>query len=411
VLGSVSLSPGTCGNASFNSASSACTIDVNAKVKWNASAVLPPTAQPSTLVLKITGGAAAGYPMSYTPATNTWSVTGVPSPRGTIGTGNISIDYQQRGGKIGNSSCNGGNNCDGTFTNVQRTYWNDPDVQASPAGPIASLDVTDAATSQQLSDLHRCGSGAGSCTANLSFDVKVKGSLQLGDPADRPVALRVQGNQTQSLQCDPAEGGTNGLEDMLANGCPGSFVINTGQACPANGTALFALTPPWPCVPLRTGAPPNSTSKGLNRRILCNTAFDGAGAATNCKSNGGAISCTHPNRWPLGGPAPASYDGDPRVVDVFVTPFGTFTGNGAGTVPVIRAGRFYITGYTAQGGGVTTPCDSVGGANADVYSSPSPPPGNISGHFIVGVTPNGGGATNETCDLNEVGNCVAVLVK
>jgi hypothetical protein len=49
----------------------------------------------------------------------------------------------------------------------------------------------------------------------------------------------------------------------------------------------------------------------------------------------------------------------------------------------------------------------------DVYSTypAAPPAGNISGHFIVGVPPHGGGATNDVCELDEIGNCVAVLVK
>jgi hypothetical protein len=46
-----------------------------------------------------------------------------------------------------------------------------------------------------------------------------------------------------------------------------------------------------------------------------------------------------------------------------------------------------------------------------VYSVVPTPAGNISGHFIKGVQPNTGGTSNETCDLNQVGNCVAVLVK
>ena len=103
------------------------------------------------------------------------------------------------------------------------------------------------------------------------------------------------------------------------------------------------------------------------------------------------------------------------MIDVFLTPFGTFSGTGSNeTVPVIRAGRFYITGYTGQGG-VQAPCSSSSGPGSglDVYSTrpAAPPAGNISGHFIKGVIPNGGGATNETCDLDEIGNCVAVLVK
>jgi hypothetical protein len=422
IVRSVALSPGTCGNASFNSATAACTFDVSAKVYWNSDvtpAILLAANKP-TLVAKINGGNATS--MTYSAASDTWTATGLPFPRGTIGrTGQVDIDWAQRNGTVHIGSkdegctTGNGNKCTGTFSDVQRTFWNNPDVQTSQAGPISRLDVLDGAAGphlgQQVSDLHRCTGPAPAntpCTASLVYDVKVKGSLELAAASDPPVALRVDANQSQSLQCDPNEGGNDGLEDMLANGCPFPYKINTGQACPNNKSDLFNnVTPPWPCVPIRTGAPGN-TAKGLNRRVLCNVAFDGANAVNNCKPNGSAISCTHPNQWPLGGPAPteAQMEHDPRVVDVFVTPFGTFSGSGSDTVPVIRAGRFYITGYTG-GGGADNPCQNAG----DAFSTANPPDGNISGHFIIGVDPNGGGATNETCDLNEVGNCVAVLVK
>jgi hypothetical protein len=416
VVGSVQLSPGTCGNASFNSMTSNCTFDVNATVRWNSdvtAAVLGTgsTNRP-TLSVKINGGNATA--MTYSTATASWTATGVPFPRGTIGTGTVAIDWAQRNGTVTISGKNqgcvttNGNKCTGTFDNVQRTFWNNPDDQTSAAGPIARLDVLDGTAGptlgQQVSDMRRCGT-VSPCTAKLVYDVKVKGSLELGQPSDPPVALRVDANQTQSLQCDPNEGGNNGLENMLANGCPAAYKINTGEACPSQKNALWASTPPWPCVAIRTGSPGN-TAAGLNRRILCNVAVDGANAVNNCRTNGSAINCTHPNRWPLGGPAPASFTGDPRVVDVFVTPFGTFQGSGSDTVPVIRAGEFYITGYTS-GGGANNPCESAG----DVFSSANPPTGNISGHFMVGVEPNVHNPSPETCDLNQVGNCVAVLVK
>ena len=135
----------------------------------------------------------------------------------------------------------------------------------------------------------------------------------------------------------------------MALGCP-TVSVNTGQACPngerISGTLRDALALRRDPTGLRRRT---RRREGLNRRILCNTAIDGANAVNNCDPNGGANVCTHPNRWPRGGPAPADLEGDPRVVDVFVTPFGTFTGTGVETVPVINAGRFYITGYTGSG--------------------------------------------------------------
>ena len=346
--------------------------------------------------------------MTYDTA-GVWTAS-LPIPAGTIKRRTIDIDWEQQVGAVDSDTCKvNGNQCKETFSNVQRTFWNDPSNQTSQAGPIAQLDVLDSSTTQQVSDLRRCASG---CNASLIFDVRIKGSLEIAATTDPPVALRVSSNnQTQSLQCDPSMNGAAGLVDMLANGCSNQYQKNTGQSCPNSKSALWATPEPWPCVAIDTGETKNTVSRGLNQRILCNTKYDGAAGPANCQPNGSALTCTHPNHWPLSGPDP-HYDvlNDPRVIDVFVTPFGTFGGSGSETVPVIGVGRFYVTGYTTQNG-VKAPCEDLTGAHADVYSTNPVPAGNISGHFITGVTPNNGGASNDTCVLTEVGNCVAVLVK
>jgi len=398
---SVFVSPGTCGNGSFNSKTTTCTIEVSAKVKWNPSvtaADLLPETSKTKLTVKFDGGS---YAMTYAPATSTWTATGVPVPAGTIGPRSVDIDWEQQVGTVGGNTCKvSGNKCKkGTFSNVQRTFWNDPLDQASGGGPVAKLDVLDAATTQQVSDLQQCSTTQPTCTANLIIEVGIKGTLALSSVTDPPVSLRVDGNQTQSLQCDPDEGGSSGLENMLALGCEPRYRINTGETCGAKNLVWAGLQP-WPCVAIRTGDPPNATPRGLNRRILCNPAL---GDAANCKTNGSAISCTNPNKWPF------YVKGDPRIVDVFLTPFGTFTDTGSETVPVIGFGSFYVTGYTSQG--VDTPCGDVTGPDADDYSINPPPAGNISGHFITTVGPNTGGAGPEACDFTTINKCVAVLVK
>ena len=87
--------------------------------------------------------------------------------------------------------------------------------------------------------------------------------------------------------------------------------------------------------------------------------------------------------------------GDPRIVQVFLTPFGSFNGSGNTTVPVTNFATFYVTGWTAQGGGFANPCQG----NGD-----DPVPGNdagyIVGHFIKYVFAlNTGGGSGELCDF------------
>lgn len=403
-IGSVNVTPNTCDNASFTSSAAACTMDVVAKVKWNPDITATGIAAgDASLIARFNG---ADHTMTYDAALATWTAANITIPTGTIAPRSVTIDWKQFVGTVGTDTCKpgGGNKCDGSFGVVQRTFWNNPEDQGSRAGPIARLEVLDSSSTQLVSDLERCAT----CTASLLFDVGIKGSLKVAAPSDPPVSLRVSGNQTQSLQCDPDEGGSSGLITMLSEGCPFRYKVNAGETC-GQKSALWATPEPWPCVAIRTGDPPNATPEGLNRRILCNPRVDGPTATANCTPSGGASVCTHPNKWPNYAPD------DPRIVDVFLTPYGTFSGTGNNeTVPVIGVASFYVTGYTGQGG-ISTPCAAVTGADADDYSINPPPAGNISGHFIVTVTPNpNGGSTgpgNTLCDVTEIGKCVAVLVK
>jgi len=405
---SVFLSPVTCANASFSSAAAACTFNVGAKVKWNPAVIpadlVPGAGSRTKLTARFNG---VTRTMTYSVATGTWTTdTPFTQPAGTIGPRNVDIDWEQQTATVGSDTCTttNRNNCKGTFTNVQRTFWNDPAIQDSRGGPISRLDVLDSTTAQQVSDLQQCSATQLTCQASLIFHVGIKGSLKLAAVGDPPVALRRDQNQSQSLQCDPAEGGSSGLQNTIALGCKPRYRENTGETCGAKNVVWAAANPPnsWPCVALLTGASPNTTPRGLNRRILCNPAL---GQAGNCTGNASAVTCNNPNRWPNFQPD------DPRIVGVFLTPFGTFTDTGTETVPVIGFASFYITGYTNEGGGVNTPCANITGTGADAYAINPPPPGHIAGHYFKQLNPNTGGSGTETCDFDSVNQCAAVLVK
>jgi hypothetical protein len=406
VARSVVLSPVSCPNASFNSVTAACTFNVIAKIKWNpgvTAANLAPATSKTKLKATYDG---VTKDMTYSVANANWTTaTPFTAQRGAIGTRTVDLAWEQQVGKVASDTCttSGGNKCKGSIAGVQRTFWNDPKIQTSAGGPIAKLDVLDSATVQQVSDLQRCSTTHTTCNASLTIQLGVRGSLSLAAIGDPAVSLRVDENQSQSLECDPTEGGSSGLENTIALGCKPTYTINSGHTCGSKNAETAAANPPakWPCVVIRAGTPPNSTPRGLNRRILCNPNF---GQTGNCTANGSATTCTHPNHWPN------FADDDPRKVGVFLTPFGTFTGSGTETVPVIGFAAFYITGYTGEGG-VKTPCDAVTGANKDEYSINPPPKGNISGHYFIDLSPNLGGAGTDKCDFTTVSLCTAVLVK
>jgi hypothetical protein len=136
-------------------------------------------------------------------------------------------------------------------------------------------------------------------------------------------------------------------------------------------------------VATQTGGATNQVPAGLNERIL------GAPKPS---------ACTNPNHWP-------NYQqGDPRIVQLFVTPFGSFDGQGTTTVPVTRFAAFYITGWTGQGSGFNNPCQGAG-------DDPAPDAATIVGHFIKYIDTKGDGGSGQSCDLNSVDSCTIVMTQ
>ena len=151
-----------------------------------------------------------------------------------------------------------------------------------------------------------------------------------------------------------------------------------------SASALWGTAQPWQCVALQTGSATNQVPAGMNQRIF---------------GTDKPVSCTQPNHWSS---FPNFDPADPRIVQLFLTPFGSFSGSGSGTVPVTGFATFYVTGWNGSGGGFTNPCQGAGG------DDPAPD-GYIVGHFIkyIDTLNPGGGST--PCDPNLLGSCTAVL--
>jgi hypothetical protein len=167
------------------------------------------------------------------------------------------------------------------------------------------------------------------------------------------------------------------LRDEIAQGCGPTYSINTGQACPAYN-ALWSTAQPWNCVKTQTGGSVGQEVQGMDQRIL---------QGGNCNQ--------HPNNWSS---FPNIPSGDTRIVPVFVTPFGTFTGSGNDIVPVTNFATFYVTGWGHNG-------NKAGCSGDDPADS-----GFIIGHFIKYITtlPKGGGGS-QPCDFSGLGTCVATM--
>ena len=365
----VELLKGTCSDAYFSNANAACAIGVDATVDFGSAPV----------ALGATVDATVGnqsYPLTF--SAGKWTSAAVIPVGPHTGPTEIGLHWTIARNADG-TRCNG-STCRGDIPPVQRTFTATEDR----SGQIQTAQVAEGGLAPANS-FQRCGTTFTSCTHSLVVKIGVKGPLGLSGETDPPVRLRViGGSQNQSLDCDP---NVSKLKDELAFGCAPAYKRNTGTACPGSpGTLWSDPNPPaiWDCVATQTGNATNQVAEGLNKRIL------GAPSPSTC---------TSPNHWPDYPP------GDPRIVFVIVTPFGSFNGSGNTTVPVVRFAAFYVTGWTGQGSGFDNPC--LG--NGDEMPTN---PAEIVGRFIQYVeTPNEGGAGGSTCDFSALDPCIAVMTE
>jgi hypothetical protein len=377
---SVSLVPGTCANPYFVASTTSCTFGVSAKVDFGPTTPAPTAGVGASLTATVGG---TTYPLTYNTTSQTWaSATTIPIAP-AAGPVAVTMDWAETKGTFNGNSCkNGnGNKCMGSFGTVQRAFSATDDR----SGPIKLVQVSEAGA--LTGSVERCSTAQTSCTHSLVVTVGVQGSLGLASSAGDPVvSLRVVGgSQNQSLDCDPA---VSQLKSELAQGCSPLYKANTGTSCPGSPNTLWGQAQPWSCVAVQTGTARNQVSSGMNLRIL---------------GDEKAHSCTAPNHWSS---FPALDPGDPRILEVFVTPFGAFGGSGSTTVPVTDFATFYVTGWTGQGNGFDNPCEGQGDD-----AVPNGDSGYIVGHFIKYISPNLDGGGTAACDPLGLGSCVAVMTQ
>jgi hypothetical protein len=361
---SVTLFPGSCSDPYFVSSSTACSVGVAATVDFG------PTPVTQVKVSAVVAG--VERQLQYDATSGRWISTSGASSFFTVNpsAGPLPVELKWEVNApvaIGGNNCTttGGNKCKGTFGTVQRVFSALPDR----SGPI------------KLAQVWEGGSGGANSfqtgtTHDLVVKIAIQGNLAEAQSVSDPIVLlRVTGgSQNQSLDCDPD---WPNLRDEIANGCRPAYEINTGDPCPATYPDLQATAQPWDCVAVQTGGAVGQLEQGMKQRIL-----------------GGASTCTSPNNWSSFPNIPAE---DPRIVPVFVTPFGTFTGSGNDVVPVTKFATFYVTGW------FSSPCSG---------DDPVPDKGYVVGHFIKYVyVLNNGGGSGELCDFNAFGSCIAVLTE
>jgi hypothetical protein len=375
------LVPGTCADPYFSAATSTCTIGVSGVVDFGS---IPPSAVTLTATL---GGRSRD--MTYDATSGRWVSPTTLDVEPAIGPQPVTLSYEVRspgGGPtytVGGVACSP--RCTGTLGTVQRAFA----AAEDRSGPIQVAQVW-------RNGFFWANSLERGTTPQLVVKIGLTPNLQNAKDVNDPiVTLRVVGgSRNQSLDCEPGNypgspiSKTN-LWEELAFGCAPAYTPNTGTTCPSTAGDLWISPEPWNCVAVQTGSATNQVPRGLNRRIL---------------GDEKPATCTAPNNWSM---FPNIPPGDPRVLNVFITPFGSFSGSGSGVVPVIKLGTFYVTGWTASGSGFKNPCEGNGDDPV-----PNGDAGNIVGHFIKYVFGlNEGGGSGETCDFDAFGSCIAVLTE
>ena len=223
--------------------------------------------------------------------------------------------------------------------------------------------------------------------------------------------LRAAGPQgNQSLDCEPTGGQGHDFQ-MFLNGCQPYYGFNHFGApdltvwwaaladCPRqnvifaqpNGSSDQAA---WKCVPAAPGFSPNVIADGIAART---------GNCDGIQSNScNRTSCNYPSNYPdIPDPAWQPPPGDPRVVNLFVVPYGAFKGvNAQDGLPITKFPKFYVTGW----GGT--------GSNDDPCPDDDPAqPGEIVGYFIAFGEPGGPVDPNLQCIPDDLTPCRAVLVR
>jgi Flp pilus assembly protein TadG len=289
--------------------------------------------------------------------------------------------------------------CTGSFGIVQQTFGGDEDV----SGPIRTAHLLNMGGSfgtpscpGPLGFGPACNSFAIGTSHSLAVDVKLAGAVSTS-ASDPPVLLRiVGGSRNGTIDCNK----TGNLRDQLANGCDLPYRTNTDPtfACPATTKpGLLATQQPYPCVAVQTGGSVGQFTQGIQARILngANTC-PASGAGRNYWSNYGTSTG-------LPSPDNPTYPfNDPRIVYVFMVPFGSFRGSGSAVLPIVSFGIFYVRGWGGNGGGNDDPCpDAI----------PNVPAGDLAGNFITHVADSADAFGTEACVSGSFNPCVAILTK
>jgi Flp pilus assembly protein TadG len=383
----LSGAPGGCLDGYFSTPASSCKLAVSATVDWGK------TTKPTGAdVDAIVGGTCYALTFQSTSGTNELWSSASAAPSGSCsnfkgknlaGTGYVPLGHEAGATAIELQAKD--SSATKAFGIVQRTY-----AATANSEPIQEAFLAQEGGAPRDADSFRLcetGNQGQACAPRLIVTVGISGSLGNAQSVSDPTyVMRFDGtgSQNQSVSCNAANGGST-FADTLASGCAGTWAVNPTLTCPDSAS-------PQDCIPPATGNKQNQVAKGLNQRIL---------------GSQKPPTCTQPNLWKtftFTNGVPNVSPKDPRVVTVFVTPYGSFGGNGgSSSFPIAEFASFYVTGWQDNGNGFNNPCQGNGDDPAQ--------PGTIVGHFIKYTTLDTSSGGTTLCEPNALGQCVAVLTR
>jgi Putative Flp pilus-assembly TadE/G-like len=361
-------SPNTCTDGYFSSSAATCTLTVSAKVDY-ASAITK-----GVTVAPVVGGT-VGSAMTFNAGTGLWS----GSASLPAGSGSKEISLLIKCKQEATSPCPA-KATEATVKDVHRAYA----ASATRSGSIKGAWLSEVGgLPQDANSYEVCEAQNGnSCTHKLVVTVDVEGSLaNAAGFADPLRQLKFEGNQGVIVGCPPTTAGEAASEyrEHLANGCPGSYKLNTADP---NCTGT---TEPFDCLKVGIHGKKTGALSGIAERVESKPGTHFYCANNWQNNNAGGV--------------PVIPKDDSRIVEVFIMPYGSVNEEGqallaSGQVPIQDFAVFYVTGF---------PGDSC-------KSDPKTGNAEIVGHFIKYInTLNTGGG--QKCVLNSLGTCVAVLTR
>jgi hypothetical protein len=313
-----------------------------------------------------------------------------------------------------------------TFTIDWETEFPDQSTHSGSFGAVAHPYVADEA-SGAIDYLQLTTNEPGVLDANsrnsgpdrsVIVTVGFRKPLAIEDPLLPPRVLRVaspSGSQNQAFDCDR---GLN-FQTEIENGCATTYRLNYDDWT----TPTPDGTDEWAdifCSQYGVGdLPPDTTTPAPPPMCVAVETGDKIGQFRHGLSSRFETPTCRPNNWPTNEDevaeffAPDGYDfaNDPRYVTLIITDSTAFQGTGNDRVPIKYFAGFYVTGW-----------DVVGHVPSCLANDPHPwygegyrkslDNGDVWGHFVnLVIFSSNGQGSDELCDYDAVGNCIAVLVE